>query len=412
MNPAPGLGGEGRLVENIANFVRLLRDAGVPVGPGSLLTAIRAASAVDIAQREQFYWALHGTLVSRPEDRDIFRAAFGTFWRDPYGVDAALATLLSRSTVPSRPPRAQVPARLAPARPAHRPSEGPRRTEEVHLTEVRMRSSPRELLRTKDFEDMTPEEMREAKDAIRRLSLRLDYLPTRRLKRSSIPHQADLRRTLAWARRTAGDPVRIQWRAPAYRPPSIVILCDVSGSMEPYVRILLHFFHALTNARDRVHTFLFGTRLTNVTRLLRGKDVDRALSRVGSTVTDWHGGTRIGSALSDFNRLWGRRVLGQGAIVLLVSDGLDREGGAGIAAEAARLRRSSRRLVWLNPLLRYEAFEPMAAGVRSLLPHVDEHRKVHNLDSLRALADSLSSSKSSHGLPTLGPPAASTRTGT
>ncbi|NNM32035.1 MAG: VWA domain-containing protein [Gemmatimonadetes bacterium] len=411
MNPGAGPRGQGRLAENIANFVRLLRDAGVTVGPGNLLTAIRAASSVDIAHREQFYWALHGTLISRPEDRAIFRAAFGYFWRDPYGVDAALAALLSRSTLPSTKKRPQAPARLGPSAAARAPRATPR-TETVQTMDVRMVSSPREVLRAKDFDDMTPEEMRDAKDAIRRLSLRLPDLPTRRLRRSSVRHEVDLRRTLAGARRTGGDPIRIQWRAPVRRPPSIVILCDVSGSMETYVRILLHFFHALTNARDRVHTFVFGTRLSNITRLLRGKDVDRALNRVGSAVTDWYGGTRIGSALADFNRHWGRRVLGQGAIVLLVSDGLDREGGVGIEREAARLQRSCRRLVWLNPLLRYEAFEPKAAGIRSLLPHVDEHRKVHNLDSLRALAESLSGAPDARPFPTPGPRAVSARTGT
>ena len=380
----------GRLAENIAHFVRLLRGAGVSVGPGSLLTAVRAVSAVDLAHRDQFYWALHGTLISRPEDRQIFRAAFGYFWRDPYGADAARAALLSRSTVPNAPPRSNVPARLAPPSLTGEAPTEPHGPERAESAEIRMAYSARQLLRSKDFEDMTPEEMRQAKDAVRRIALRLRPTPTRRLRRSSVAHRADLRRTLAWARRTGGDPIRLQWRAPVTRPPSIVILCDVSGSMESYVRILLHFFHGLTNSRPRIHTFLFGTRLSNVTRLLRGKDVDRALARIGSDVTDWYGGTRIGAALSDFNRLWSRRVLGQGAVVLLVTDGLDREGGSGIGDEAARLQRSCRRLVWLNPLLRYEGFEPKAAGIRSLLPHVDEHRRVHNLDSLEALADSLS----------------------
>ena len=173
------------------------------------------------------------------------------------------------------------------------------------------------------------------------------------------------------------------------RHPPLALLCDISGSMEPYARMLLHFLHAVTNDRDRVHTFLFGTRLTNVSRYLEHRDPDQALLRVATAVSDWSGGTRIGATLAEFNRHWSRRVLGQGAVVLLITDGLDREGGNGLSRQMARLQKSCRRLIWLNPLLRFDAFEPKSAGVKAMLPYVDDFRPVHNLESLKGLAEAL-----------------------
>jgi uncharacterized protein with von Willebrand factor type A (vWA) domain len=213
--------------------------------------------------------------------------------------------------------------------------------------------------------------------------------PTRRLAPDPRGARVDMRRTLRAALRTGGHDIPLALRDVTTRPPPIVALCDISGSMERYSRMVLHFLHALTRARSRVSSFVFGTSLTNVTRWLAARDVDEALAKIGQGVTDWAGGTRIGASLRAFNKTWARRVLGQGAIVLLVTDGLEREETALLAAESARLRRSCRRLVWLNPLLRYERFAPLAAGVRALLPNVDEHRPVHDLDSLRKLADAL-----------------------
>ena len=380
----------GRLSENVAHFVRLLRAAGLPVGPGHTITAARALAAVDITAKQQFYWALHGTLVSRHEHRHIFESAFRLFWRDPFGVDEALAALLSRSQVPVEEPERRAPARLAPDSESARPPRSEATRESSYLVPLRMAFSPDEVLRTRDFEEMTTAETRQAREAMRALELDLRHVPARRYRPDPRGGLIDLRRTLRTALRTGGDPVPLQRRSMATRRPVLVTLCDISGSMEAYSRILLHFFHALTNAADRVHTFLFGTRLTNITRLLRDRDVDRALDRVGATVTDWYGGTRIGAALGAFNLQWSRRLLAQGAVVLLVTDGLDREGGTGIRRQARRLRKSCRRLIWLNPLLRYSDFAPRAAGIRALLPEVDELRPVHNLDSLAQLADTLS----------------------
>jgi hypothetical protein len=215
--------------------------------------------------------------------------------------------------------------------------------------------------------------------------------PTRRFRPDPSGRLADMRATLRAALRSGSDFIPFQWRRRRTRHPPLVVLCDISGSMDRYGRMLLHFLHAVTNDRDRVHTFLFGTRLTNVTRYLRHKDVDAALVKVGQAVEDWAGGTRIGHCLHVFNARWSRRVLGQGAVVLLITDGLDREDGRGLGDEMERLRKSCRRLIWLNPLLRYERFEPRSLGVRAILPHVDDFRPVHNLESLADLARALSS---------------------
>ena len=222
------------------------------------------------------------------------------------------------------------------------------------------------------------------------MRLPLTEVPIRRFTPSPTGARVDLRATMRDAMRKGGDVVRLERKRRKTRTPPLVILCDISGSMSRYSRMLLHFMHALTNDRDRVHTFLFGTRLTNVTRYLRYRDVDEALDRVTDAVDDWSGGTRIGQCLHAFNRDWSRRVLTQGAMVLLITDGLDREAGAGLTEEMERLHKSCRRLIWLNPLLRWEGFAPKSLGVKAILPHVDDFRTVHSLDSLEQLAQVLS----------------------
>jgi uncharacterized protein with von Willebrand factor type A (vWA) domain len=246
-----------------------------------------------------------------------------------------------------------------------------------------------EMLRDKDFEQMTADELRRCRSIIARMQLDLAKVATRRFRPDPRGQRIDLRRTLRDSVRGNAAVIPLARRARRRRPPPLVVLCDISGSMERYSRMFLQFLHTLTNARHRVHSFLFGTRLTNVTFALRQRDADRAFDNVGHEVKDWAGGTRIGACLRQFNREWSRRVLGQGAVVLLVSDGLDRDPSTNLAFEADRLHRSCRRLVWLNPLLRYDGFEPLATGIRTLLPHVDDFRPVHDLRSLEQLVEAL-----------------------
>ncbi|WP_421865733.1 vWA domain-containing protein [Parvibaculum sp.] len=382
METAPG-----RLSENILHFARVLRRAGLRVGPRQVLDAVEAVEAAGIGTREDFYWTLHATLVKRHEEQEIFRQAFHVFWRNPKLLDKMMSLMLPDVKTPPNTGEEEQSRRLAEAL----FGEGNQIIEEEPDIEVDRSEtfSKDELLRTKDFEKMSVAELAEAKTAISRLRLTLDEHRTRRTRPAARGQLVDMRSTLRATLRSGGV-IPLKRRDYRHRRPPLVVLCDISGSMSAYARVFLHFLHALTNDRDRVHVFLFGTRLTNVTRELKHRDVDEALARVVARVEDWDGGTRIGETLHRFNVDWARRVLGQGATVLLVTDGLDRDAGEGVEAEIARLHRQARRLIWLNPLLRYERFEPKALGVKALLPHVDEFRPVHNIASLAVLVDALS----------------------
>ncbi len=382
----------GRLAENIMHFARTLRAAGLPVGPGKVLEAIRAARTVGVGHRQDFYWALHATLVNRHEQEEIFDQAFHIFWRNPRLLERAMAMLLPQlRTGETAEDHVEMNRRLAEAlaRDGHGADEGNEEAEERIDVDATMTYSDRELLQRMDFEKMSTEEVAKAKRLIAAMRLPIMAVPTRRFRADARGRRIDMRATFRAALRAA-DSIPLRRRAPRRRHPPLVILCDISGSMSRYARIILHFMHAITNDRDRVHTLLFGTRLTNVTRYLRHKDIDVALEKVGQRVEDWSGGTRIGRCLAEFNNRWSRRVLGQGAIVLFISDGLDRDAGEGLAKEMERLHKSCRRLIWLNPLLRYEGYEPRSLGARTIMPHVDEFRPAHSLDSLADLTRVLS----------------------
>ncbi len=376
------------------HFARLLRRAGLPVGPSEAMAALRALTLIDIGSRADARTALRASMTHRHEHREVFDAAFDLFWRDPAAAEraAAAALLDPRKDIPrDKPPPAsrRVAEAFQPPRERKlRPDEKPPQID------VALTASEREHLQTMDFEAMSAAEIAAAKREIRRLALPLQHQTTRRLRPDPLGPAFDLRRTIRASLRQGGEIFDIARSRRVTRPPPLVVLCDISGSMARYAQILLHFLHAVTNDRDRVHAFLFGTRLTNITRQLRHRDPEVAFQMVAHIVPDWSGGTRIGEAVGAFNRLWARRVLGQGAIVLLITDGLDRpreqDAGRGLAESMDRLHRSCRRLIWLNPLLRWEGFEPRSQGIRAMLPHVDEFRPVHNLASLRALVDLLS----------------------
>jgi uncharacterized protein len=262
--------------------------------------------------------------------------------------------------------------------------------------ELRLSVSDQEVLQKKDFAQMSAAEIAAVTRAIAQMKLPQAELRTRRYQPDRRGLRLDMRRTLRGSLRTGGDIIDIHRLGRIDKPAPIVALLDISGSMSEYTRLFLHFLHAITDARKRVSVFLFGTRLTNVTRSLRARDPDEALASCSSNVEDWAGGTRIATSLHTFNKLWGRRVLGQGAIVLLISDGLEREADAKLAFEMDRLHRSCRRLIWLNPLLRYDGFEAKAHGIKMMLPHVDEFRPVHNLSSMAGLIAALSSASPPH----------------
>jgi uncharacterized protein len=394
---------QSQLPHNVMHFVRILRRAGLAIGPGRVVEALKGLALVNLAHRDDVYWALHAMLVDRHAHSEVFRLAFDRFWRAP--DDAQSNSSLLDDAPPTQPEQqpSALPRRVADAF-AGIEAASPiveQQTEAPTVQDVVASWSAAEKLRGQDFETMTAEEMHSAKRLMATLRLPIPDVRTRRFKSSASGSRVDLRATLRASMRT-GDILELKRKTTVVRHPPLVVLCDISGSMGAYARMLLHFLHAITNDRDRVHVFLFGTRLTNVTRELAHRDPDVALSRVGRTVQDWSGGTRIGEALTQFNRQWSRRVLGQGAVTLLITDGLDRDGGVGLATEMQRLHRSSRRLIWLNPLLRYAAFEAKSAGIKAMLPYVDEFRPVHNLNSLAELVDALSTiSSARRDLPSL-----------
>ncbi|MBL8310920.1 MAG: VWA domain-containing protein [Burkholderiales bacterium] len=385
----------GALARNVVHFVRLLRGAGVRAGPSATLAALGNVEAAGIEERADVKAALRAALVSRADQRLLFDIAFDMFWCDPKLQEKMLSALLpgvqGRGAEPAPPPPARLTdAYQSPPQPeAHRL---PNQTEELEF-DAALTFSASEKLQRMDFEQMNAAEWEAARHAITRLALPVKPLNTRRLRARSYG-RIDLKACLRDCQRSGGELLHVPRAAPDQRPPALVVLCDISGSMHRYTRMFLHFVHALSNCPQRSHAdrpgkievFLFGTRLTHVTRHLRGRDVDVALDSIAAAAPDWSGGTRIGACLEEFNLRWSRRVLSHGASVLLLSDGLDRDDTGRLAAAAERLGKSCRTLIWLNPLLRYEAFEPRAAGVRAILPHVDAFVPVHNLAAISDLA--------------------------
>ena len=373
------------------HFARLLRAAGLRVGSDRVIDCVRALEIAGAHQfpprRDDWYWTMSAVLLSRQEQRPIFDQAFRIFWRDPKLAERMMSLMLPQAYGQTPKPEQQQSQRLTDALFNQKQEEA--QSEKLEL-EARLTFSSREVLSRMDFDTMSAAELVEAKKMLAELRLPLPLIRTRRKKPSRKGKTIDLRKTLRESLREGGDIIPLVRAAPTELHPPLVVLCDISGSMNPYSRMFLHFLHAITNDRDRVAVFVFGTRLTNITRQLRHRDVDVAMAKVADAIKDWSGGTRIGASLREFNFRWGRRVLAQNACVLLVSDGLDREAGEGLGEEMERLAKSCRQLVWLNPLLRYDKFEARPAGVRAMLPHVDLFLPVHNLKSLVDLARTLS----------------------
>jgi uncharacterized protein with von Willebrand factor type A (vWA) domain len=374
----------GHIADNVIGFARALRAAGLPVGPGAVMDAMNALQVIEIGSRADVFTTLEAIFVKRHEHMLIFAQAFDLFFRPSEEWKSMLDSVPLPDHAKKKPPPASRRVQEALAQPMSRESQ------EVDQQELRLSVSDKEVLQKKDFAQMSAAEIAEVTRAIAKMRLPQAELRTRRFRPDARGLRLDMRRTLRASLRTGGEIIDIHRLGRIDKPAPIVALLDISGSMSEYTRLFLHFLHAITDARKRVSVFLFGTRLTNVTRALRQRDPDEALANCSATVEDWAGGTRIATSLHSFNKLWARRVLGQGAIVLLISDGLEREADDRLAFEMDRLHRSCRRLIWLNPLLRYGGFEAKAQGIKMMLPHVDEFRPVHNLSSIAALISALS----------------------
>ena len=384
----------GRLAENVAFFARALREAGLPIGPGAVLDAIEAVEAARIGTKQDFFWTLHAVFVKKHEHSPVFAQAFALFWKRRALIEKIIATLSPHS--PGAPPDNKKPdaGALRAAQALLKQNKSEEIKEEQIEFNARLTVSEREVLQRKDFAQMTADEVHKARRLIERMKMPDDWILTRRFHADPRGRRIDARRTLRHALRSGGQIIHLEKRERSLVHPPLVAICDISGSMAEYTRTFLHFLHALTDRRRHVETFLFGTRLTNVTRALRRRDPDEALARCSDEVKDWAGGTRISTSLHRFNRDWSRRVLTQGAVVLLFTDGLERDGVAELGFEMERLHRSCRKLVWLNPLLRWDGFEAKAEGIRAMLPHVDEFRPIHNLNAMRVLVEALAAKPS------------------
>lgn len=382
---APPAGGH--LVHNLLLFGRLLRALGLDVNPGRVMDLTVALGHIDIGRRSDFYFAARSLLVHRREDLALFDQAFQLFWRPP--TEGRFVGVPAVSVRRKQSPRTVPP----PLRPPHPPPAADPNAANAPppetVVEVTRTYSAAEALRRKDFAALTPDEYAAIKVLMGQLHWQLGLRRTRRQTPGRGP-RLDLRRTLRRNLKYGGHVLDWSLRTPQFKPRPVVVLADISGSMERYTRLLLHFLYSLTRGLGQpVQTFVFSTRLTPISRPLQHKDVDRALSEVARAVKDWSSGTRIGEALKDFNFQWGRRVLGRGAVVIIISDGWDRGDPALAAREMARLQRTCYRLIWLNPLLGAPEYEPLTRGMQAALPYVDDFLPVHNLASLEELADHL-----------------------
>jgi uncharacterized protein with von Willebrand factor type A (vWA) domain len=378
----------GRIAENIMHFARLLRSAGIPVGSGKVLDAIKALEILGIGSQEDLYWALFSQFVSKNNQRELFDQAFYIFWRNPHIMERMMGMMLPTIRLDEEHLQ-EMSKRLSEAVASQKEHVNKEEGSENIEFDASFTFSNDEVLQEKDFEDMSSQEIDAAKLAIKKLRLPISKIKTRRYVTNKSGKLVDMRSTLRASLRSPCS-IPLSFKARKQRHPPLVILCDISGSMDQYSRMFLHFMHAVTNDRDRVHCFVFGTRLTNISRYLKYKDIDLALDKSSDAVKDWAGGTRIGLCLKQFNNSWSRRVLSQGAVCIMVTDGLDRDEADGLEKEMDRLSKSARQLIWLNPLLRFDGFEPKAKGIKTMLPFVDDFKTAHNLNGLLDLSKVLS----------------------
>lgn len=378
---------EGQLATNILLFCRTLRHAGLPIGPGQVIEAGLAVLQSGIERRDDFYFALRCVLVSDPGHFRLFHQAFHIYFRHPHLLERMMNLLLPSTQHEAEKNKGVESLRCL----LETLQQDAGKTSDELRIEVDQSGSwsDREVLRHKDFEQMSLQELSAAKQLLREEIAVFSEVPVRRFRAASQGGRYDMRRSMQRMLRNNGQLTELAKKRHYKRPPTLVLICDISGSMSQYSRIFLHFAHVLSSGRQTVHSFVFGTRLTNISHRLVDKDIDRALARVSADVRDWDGGTRIAASLKQFNKNWGRRVLGGNSIVLLLSDGLERDTAADLGFQTERLRRSCTQLIWMNPMLRYREFEAKAMGIKAMLPHVDCFLPAHNVASLVQLGEIL-----------------------
>jgi uncharacterized protein with von Willebrand factor type A (vWA) domain len=376
--------GHGHLLRNMVLFGRMLRALGIKVTPTQILDLVEGLKYINMARREDFKNTAQAILVNHYEHLELFNRAFDLFWQardETELLEMDLGALLKK---PPQPKPEELEAVGSETR-----GDGSEKEAEEPVIDTVYTYSAREVLRQKDFTDLTPEELQEVKHLMQAMVWELEQRRTRRRTRARHGLYPDMRRTFRQNVRYGGEPLQLAWRRRKLKRRPLVVICDISGSMERYARVLLKFIYAISNGLEKVEAFVFSTRLTRITHHLKEKDIDTALDQATLAIHDWAGGTRIGESLKTFNYEWGRRVLGQGAIVLLISDGWDRGEIDLLRREMDRLQLSCHRLIWLNPLLGSENYEPLTRGIQTALPYIDDFMPVHNLQSLEQLGNLL-----------------------
>jgi len=370
----------GHLLRNMVLFARMLRALGINVTPTQILDLVEGLKHIDMRRREDFKNTAQTILVSRYDHLDLFNRAFDLFWQargENELLEMDLGTLLQKPTQVKQ-------EELEPVESSQN-GDSPEKESEEPVIDTVYTYSAREVLRQKDFADLTSEELQEVKQLMQAMVWQLEQRRTRRRTRARHGAYPDMRRTFRQNLRYGGEPLQLAWRRRKQKRRPLVVICDISGSMERYARVLLKFIYVISNGLEKVEAFVFSTRLTRITHQLKERDIDAALDQATLAIHDWAGGTRIGESLKTFNYEWGRRVLGQGAIVLLISDGWDRGDIDLLEREMNRLQLSCHRLIWLNPLLGSENYEPLTRGIQTALPYIDDFLPVHNLKSLAQL---------------------------
>lgn len=399
--PASAMTGdqEGKLVSNLIYFCKTLRRAGIPVATSQIHQLITAVQLVGFERKDDFRDTLRACLITKHEHRALFDQAFMMFWRDPEFLQKMMQSLmpmLDNKDAPKKPKAAERRASEAILDQIGKQRDQSLPDKDEITLDARLSLSDKEHLSQMDFEQMSLDELEQAKQAILTLDFQLPKIVSRRFQKVGSGHVLDARASFHQARRQGGEILKLITKSRRPRPRNLVVLCDISGSMSTYSTMLMHFIYGLTHFQSRaqkwsqIHAFTFGTQLTNISRDLRQSDPDLVLTAISQKVKDWNGGTHIGRNLEMFNQFWLRRVLGSDALVLLVTDGLERGDIALLEAQMQRLKRSSGHLIWLNPLLRYDQFEPSARGIRIMLDQVDRMVPCHNVASLADLAHHLS----------------------
>ena len=377
-----------KLLDNILRFIRLLRKSGVKIGNQSSIDALKGIKILKIGSRKEFYWSLHTTLINRNEDKEIFDQCFYLFWQNPKIMEQVFNLLIPQIGTQKSPENPKKQLKRISENLGKKNIDLEKNQKDEIIFDSQMSWSNKSSINSKDFEMMSLSELKEAEEVIKKLLIKSKNQLTRRWKSKDNGIKISYKNTIKKSIQNNGI-IKLGYRSQLKKSKSLVILIDISGSMESYSRIMLFFSHLLMQQQNDIEVFTFGTSLTRITRLLKNKDIDFSLNKIGNFVTDWAAGTKITSSINDFNLNWSRRILTQNQSLILISDGLERDQTKNLDFEINRLSMFAKNIIWLNPLLRYEKFEPKVASIKTILKYVNKIVPIHNINSIDKLVNDI-----------------------